>query len=325
MISGHDFGFADALNVSPSAQETATSLSAILLVFVSGLIFSCMDTGAKYLVLSGLSATFVAWVRFAVHLIIVFVAFRGWQRMALYRVSSLPLQVVRGALLFGSTLFNFLALLTLQLAETVSIFFFAPMVITALAGPMLGEWAGWRRWMAVLAGFVGVLVILRPGLGGFGIGQIYALGAMLSYSLYVLMTRSMSASESPESLIFYSALAPVLLMLPAVPFTASLPATGLQWTILLSLGLLGASGHLLVIHAYRRAAASALAPYAYLQMVWMVGLGYLVFHQLPDHWTLIGAGIIVAGGLYIVQRERQLHLRNRAALNAEAGELAKRL
>ena len=103
---------------------------------------------------------------------------------------------------------------TLQLAETTSISFFAPMVITALAGPLLGEWAGWRRWLAVLAGFAGVLVITRPGVGLFGIGHVYALAAMFCYCFYVIMTRHMSATETPESLIFYSALAPVVLMLP---------------------------------------------------------------------------------------------------------------
>ena len=103
--------------------------------------------------------------------------------------------MLRGAFLFGSTFFNFLALNTLQLAETMSIFFFAPMVITALAGPLLGEWAGWRRWAAIAAGFVGVLVITRPGLVSFEIGHVYALCATLCYCLYVIMTRHMSATE----------------------------------------------------------------------------------------------------------------------------------
>ena len=106
---------------------------------------------------------------------IVLVLFRGWRNPAMFRVVNLPAQMLRGVFLFGSTIFNFLALQTLQLAETTSIFFFAPMVITALAGPLLGEWAGWRRWLAVIAGFCGVLVITRPGVGVFGLGHVYAL------------------------------------------------------------------------------------------------------------------------------------------------------
>ena len=284
-----------------------------------------LDTSAKYLVLSGMNAVFVSWVRFVVHLVLVLLLLRAWSNRQMFKVGSLPLQLLRGVFLFGSTVFNFLALMTLQLAETVSIFFFAPMIITALAGPLLGEWAGWRRWMAVVVGFVGVLVITRPGVGSFGVGHVYALSAMLSYCFYVIMTRRMGATESPESLIFYSALAPVVLLLPAVPFVASMPEDPFHLVILLSLGFYGGLGHWLVIRAYKIATTSALAPYPYLQMVWMVGLGYLVFHQLPDMWTLAGAAIIVASGLYILYRERVLRLRRSAGPSSETEELAKTL
>jgi drug/metabolite transporter (DMT)-like permease len=197
--------------------EVATPVSAILFVFGAGLLFSFLDTGAKYLVLAGMAAPFVSWIRFAVHVAMVLLLFRAWNNPAMFRTASLPLQLVRGVFLFGSTFFNFLALQTLQLAETMSIFFFAPMLITALAGPILREWAGWRRWLAITGGFVGVLVITRPGYSSFELGHVYALCATVSYSLYVIMTRHMAASETAESLIFYSALAPVILMAPSIP------------------------------------------------------------------------------------------------------------
>jgi drug/metabolite transporter (DMT)-like permease len=307
------------------AHEQATPASAILLVIATGVLFSFLDTSAKYLVLSGMAAPFVSWVRFASHVVIVLVLFRGWRNPAMFRFVNLPAQMLRGVFLFGSTIFNFLALQTLQLAETTSIFFFAPMVITALAGPLLGEWAGWRRWLAIIAGFVGVLVITRPGVGMFGLGHAYALCAMFSYCFYVIMTRRMAARETPESLIFYSALAPVVLMLPTVPYTASLPPDPLYWLILLSLGVYGAFGHWLLIRAYRMATTSALAPYPYLQMVWMMFFGYVVFDQLPDRWTLAGAAIIVASGLYIVHREHRLRLNSSTAPNSEDEALAKKL
>ena len=305
--------------------ETATPVAAIFFVFGAGLLFSLLDTSAKYLVLSGMSAPFVSWVRFAVHVVLVLVLFRGWNNPAMFRTRSLPLQLVRGIVLFGSTFFNFLALNTLQLAETMSIFFFAPMVITALAGPLLGEWAGWRRWAAVAAGFAGVLIITRPGVASFEIGHVYALCATMSYCFYVILTRKMSANETPESLIFYSALTPVVMMLPVVPFTASLPDGAFQWLILLSLGFFGGFGHWLLIKAYRQATTTALAPYPYLQMVWMIGFGWLIFDQLPDGWTLGGAAVIVASGLYIVHREHRLRLKNRTAPNTEDEDLAKKL
>lgn len=300
-------------------------MSAILLVFSAGLLFSLLDTSAKYLVLSGMAAPFVAWMRFAVHIVLVLILFRAWSNPDMFKVASLPRQIVRGMFLFGSTIFNFAALQTLQLAETMSIYFFAPMVITALAGPLLGEWAGWRRWMAVIAGFVGVLVITRPGVGAFEMGHVYAICSTLCYCSYVIMTRHMAASETAESLIFYSALAPVVLMSPVVPYTASLPAEPWHWLILIALGFFGGFGHWLLIKAYRQATTTALAPYPYLQMVWMIGLGYLIFGQFPDGWTLGGAAIIVASGLYIVHREHRLRLANRTAPNTENAELAKKL
>jgi drug/metabolite transporter (DMT)-like permease len=313
------------LTSQDNPPETATPVAAILLIFGAGLLFSFLDASAKYLVLSGMAAPFLAWVRFATHALLVLVLFRGWSNPAMFRTKNLPLQVLRGVFIFGSTFFNFLALNTLQLAETMSIFFFAPMAITALAGPMLGEWAGWRRWAAVIAGFLGVLVITRPGFGSFEIGHVYALSATASYCLYVIMTRRMAATETAESLIFYSALTPVVLMLPAVPFTASPPSDALSWLILLSLGFFGGFGHWLLIKAYRQATTTALAPYPYLQMVWMIGFGWLIFGQLPDRWTLGGAAIIVASGLYIVHREHRLRLKVSAAPNAEEEELAKKL
>ena len=148
---------------------------------------------------------------------------------------------------------------------------------------------------------------------------------MVSYCSYVIMTRHLGASETAESLIFYSALAPVVLMLPAVPFTASMPPDPLHWIVLLSLGFYGGFGHWLFIKAYQPASATALAPYPYLQMLWMLGLGRLVVGQLPHGWTLAGAAIIVASGLYIVHREHRLRLARRTAPDSEAQELAKGL
>ncbi|MER8867532.1 DMT family transporter [Mesorhizobium sp. M0751] len=287
--------------------------------------FTFLDTSSKYLVLAGVSALIVAWTRFAVHVLIVGVFLRGWREPLRFRPANLPAHLTRGLLLFGSTICNILALRTLQLAETTSIYFFGPMVITALAGPLLGEWAGWRRWLAIMGGFVGVLIITRPGVGVFGVGHLFALGSMLSNSFYVIMTRRMSATETSESLILFSALAPAVLLLPTLPFSLSLPQDGWHWFILLMLGVFGALGHWLLVQAYRLATTTALAPYPYSQMIWMIISGLIVFNQFPDRWTLVGATVIVASGLYIVHREHRLRLCNRATLDAEAEALAKKL
>lgn len=302
-----------------------TPVAAILLVFGSGVVFAFLDTSAKYLVLSGMSPAFIVWVRFATHVVLALILLQGWRNTAMFKVANPWMQVLRGVFLFGSTIFNFIALQTLQLAEAMTIAFFAPMVITALAGPLLGEWAGWRRWVAIAVGFIGILVVVRPGFGEFGIGYAFSLLSVLSYCLYAIMTRHMGATETSGSLIFYSALVPVVFLSPAVPLAASVPPDVFHWIILLSLGFYGGFGHWLIIKAYKLAPVSALAPYPYVQLVWAVALGYLVFGDVPDRYTIIGAAIIVGSGLYILHRERQLRLATTAARSAEDDELAKKL
>ncbi|HEY4192873.1 MAG TPA: DMT family transporter [Mesorhizobium sp.] len=287
--------------------------------------FTFLDSSSKFLVLAGMAPLFIAWCRFTGHVVLVGVLFRGWKNSRRFRAKNLPAHLLRGAFLGGSTVFNVFALRYLQLAETTSIYFFGPMVITALAGPMLGEWAGWRRWLAIWIGFAGVLVITRPGVGVFGIGHVFALCSMLSNCFYVIMTRRMSATETPESLILFAGLSPVILLLPTLPFSVTLPATPVQWAILLMLGVFGGVSHWFVVKAYSIATATALAPYPYSQMIWMIAFGWLIFHQFPDMWTLAGAAIIVASGLYIVHREHRLRVRNRAAPDAETEVLAKTL
>jgi len=299
---------------------------AAILLFLGALVsFILLDTTAKYLGRQGLSPQFIAWVRFAVHLVLVAIVFRVWQNPEPLRTRNLPMQVLRGLFLFGSTIFNFFALYTLQLTEAMAIYFLSPMVVTALAGPILGEWAGWRRWMAIGVGFAGMLVVTRPGLVAFDIGYLFAILSMLSYSTYLLMTRRMGATESAASLIFYSALAPVVLMSPLVPLYGSVPENWFLWVLLVLLGVYGAFGHWLLIKAYKLATTTQLAPLPYLQIVGVTVAGYVVFGDVPDRWTIAGSAVIVASGLYIVHRERRLRLRNSATPNLDDEEIAKRL
>lgn len=296
-----------------------------MLIVAACLLFSFLDASGKYLVLHGMAAPFVAWARFTIHLVLVAILFRVWASTAALKTANLPGQMLRGLFMLGATVFNFAALQTLQLAETIAIAFFAPMLTVALAGPLLGEWAGWRRWMAIVVGFVGVLIVTRPGVGEFKIGYVFSFSFVACHSLYIIMTRRMGASESSQSLIFYSALMPALFMLPAVPVYGSMPQDALQWGLLLVTGVCGALGHWLLIKAYKQATTAALAPYPYSQIVWMVGLGWIAFGDLPDLWTVVGASVIIASGLYILHREHKLRLASRVVPGAEAPEAAKKL
>jgi drug/metabolite transporter (DMT)-like permease len=290
----------------PNGTTSRTPALAIGYIVSVGLSLSLLDTSAKYLVVEmGFETPFLAWMRFLVHSVVVFLLLRAWRNRAAFRVRSIPLQAIRGLTVFGTTLFTFMALQTLQLAEMVSILFASPLIVTAIAAIFLKETVGGARWFAVALGFLGVLIITRPGFEAFQTGHLHALMAMLSFSLYVVMTRSMGASETAESLVFYSALAPVVLMAPVVPAFAAMPQTGLAWFLILSLGVYGALGHWFMIKAYQIAAASALAPYTYLHLVWMTGLGFVVFGDVPDAMTLGGAALIVGSGLYLASVDRR--------------------
>ena len=287
-------------------DHRVTPLKAWLLILPAFVCFSLLDASAKWIVLAGFAPLFVTWCRFFFHLLIILVALRSWERPDLLRTRHPVLQAGRGALLACGTFTNFLALQHLQLAETMAIFLASPMVITALAGPILGEWAGWRRWLAVVIGFVGVLVVARPGTEAFQWPILYSVASLMCASLYFLVTRMMTATETDESMIVYSGLVPAVLLSPVLFLYGEWPGLSLELALLVSLGVYGSVGHLFVIKAHRIAPAPSIAPAVFSQVIWMIALGLIVFGQWPDGWTLVGIAVIVASGLYILNRERIL-------------------
>jgi drug/metabolite transporter (DMT)-like permease len=202
-----------------------------------------------------------------------------------------------------STVFNFLALLYLQLAEAVSIGFAAPIIVTALAGPILGEWAGPRRWAAVVAGFIGVMIILEPTPAHFRIEALFSVGAAISNAGYLLTTRLLAGKTSAPALLIFGTAISALFLTPAMPPIAVIPP---HWTVMAALiitGAMGALGHYCLIVAHKKAPSIVLAPFAYTQIIWMVISGYLIFGDWPGSTTLIGGAIVIASGLYILYRE----------------------
>jgi drug/metabolite transporter (DMT)-like permease len=199
---------------------------------------------------------------------------------------------------------NFLALRHLRLDQTVTVVFLAPLLVALLAGPFLGEWVGWRRLVAICVGFLGVLIIVRPGIEGLHPAFAYAFGAMLAYSLFMLLTRYLAAYDTPLVMLFYSILLGTFALAPFALWGWVWPHTFGQWVLLLALGTLGGTGHYLFIHAYRLAPASTVAPFLYLQLLTMVGFGFAVFGDVPDTWTLAGAAVIIGSGIYLLHRER---------------------
>jgi drug/metabolite transporter (DMT)-like permease len=293
----------------PRAPETARNrIEAIGLMLAAVVLFSGLDTAAKYLVTrEGLSVAQVVWVRFVgqfVLLLLLVPAFGIMSAKALFTTNRLGLQLVRSVLMVGTTAFNFLALQHLRLDQTITIVFLAPLMVALLAGPLLGEWVGWRRFVAIFVGFCGVLIAVRPGFGAVHPAVLYAFAAMIVYALFMLLTRHMAHFDPPLVTLFFSMFVGTFGGAPLALMDWHAPPDALSWLLLCSLGILGGTGHWLFLHAYRLAPASTIAPFLYMQIVSMIAFGFAVFGDLPDLWTLAGATVIVASGVYLVHRER---------------------
>lgn len=292
-------------------------LTGIALMCGAVATFACLDATAKYL--NGHMDTLeVVWARYAGAFVWAFAFSNPLTRPGLTRTSRPVVQVVRSCLLLGSTVFNFLAFRYLQLDQALSILFSTPFMVAALAGPMLGEWIGWRRWTAISVGFVGVLVVMRPGPQGFDVAALLSVGSAVCYALYGITTRLLARTDSNETTLFYTNVVGAVATLPLVLFVWTPPESLRIALLMIMLGAFGSLGHFLLIAGHRLAPASVLFPFIYTQMLWAVTLGYLVFDQVPNGWTLAGAGIIVLSGLYILSRERKMHSEEATAATSQA-------
>jgi drug/metabolite transporter (DMT)-like permease len=265
-------------------------------------LFTSMDTVAKYLTLS-FDIQQVVWARFTFHMLFLMVWLRG-RLLTLAVTGNLKLQLVRSACLLLTTTLFFSGLRTTPIATASTIMFLSPVLVTVLAIPLLGEQVGVRRWVGVAIGFVGALIIVRPAGGDIAVGHLYLIGAAFSNAFYQIATRQVRATDDPMTSLLYSGLVGAVVMSAAVPGVWIQPDT-LSWGLFIVVGALGAISHFCLIRAFNAAEASAIVPFSYSSLLWATLLGYLVFNNLPDQWTLLGAAFIVSGGLYIFHREQR--------------------
>ncbi len=268
------------------------------------LLFATLDATAKHL-----AATFpvpmLVWARYTFHFLLMMVFLAPSLRSGLIRTRHPGTQVVRALTLVATTGFGIAALKRMPLAETTAVVFITPLIVTVLAVPLLRERVTPGRYAAVAAGFIGVLLIARPGGGLAGTGVALALVAALSYSAYQILTRKIAAMESAVTMVFYTALVGTLTMTLALPWYWSGPMPDPAEVLLIgSLGIYGGTGHFLLTRAFRLAPASTLSPFLYVQLIFATALGWLVFGQLPDGWALAGMAVIAASGLWIALGER---------------------
>lgn len=271
---------------------------------VAVLLFACMNAIVKYLG-PYFSTLQIVWARTLGHLLFIFVLFLPAHGLAILRTRSPGTQVLRSLLLILSTLLFFFALRHVPLAEATSISFLAPVIVTVLAASMLGEKIRPSRLAVVLAGFLGVLIVVRPGSEVFQWASLLILGSATCYATYQVLTRRVTGVDSAETSAVYSALLGGVLTSVLVPFFWTAPTSWPQVILLLGLGILGGLGHYCVACALYNAPANIVSPFQYLQLLGAVVLGYLVFDAIPSVYTWIGAALIVGSGLYLGWSETQ--------------------
>ena len=214
-------------------------------------------------------------------------------------------QLARAVLLFGATFLFFEALKYLPIADALAIFFVNPLVIVILSALALRERVGQRRWAAVAVGFLGTLIIIRPGIVEVNPGTLYALGAGVALGSYFVMTRAMAGASDAMVLNFQTSVIGAALMTLALPFLWVAP-TPMQWAMLAALGVIATLGHVLITKAYEHGEASLLAPLAFTEIIMATILGWWFFDDLPDRWTALGVTILIGSAIYISIRERQV-------------------
>lgn len=274
-----------------------------LLMVGAMVVLPVMDGFAK-----SLSADYpvlqVVWARYLFHLLAMLPLLLIRYRPAQLLPKRAGLQLVRGTLLLTATALFFAALAQMPQATVLALFFISPLVITLLAPPLLGERVGVLAVVAVVVGFVGVLLILRPGSGTVGWGALLALGAGVVHALYMIFTRRLAGSAPPLVTLGYTAVVGAVVMTVVVLFVWVTPTLA-DFGVMVLLGVLAAAGHFLLIKAFDYAPATFLAPLGYAEMVTAVLVGYIAYRDLPDALSWFGIGIIVGAGILVSTREQR--------------------
>ncbi len=281
--------------------QTDDPLRGIALHSGATLLFAVADTTAKVLSVS-LPVIEIAWIRYVLFFGLAALLARQTPLRS-PRPNNPKLQILRGVAVTGSSVLFVFGVRQMSMAEATTISFLSPLLITILSIPLLGEVVGIRRWAAVLAGMAGVLIVVRPGSAGFQPAAFWGVASSFCWATALIVTRKISTTDHPTTTLLCSAGIGAVGLTFLLPFGWAWPTAG-QWGLVLFLGVLSSFGQWMVILAHRQAPASLLAPFTYSQLIWATATGFVVFGALPDHWTLAGAAIIVASGLYTAHRER---------------------
>jgi drug/metabolite transporter (DMT)-like permease len=284
--------------------DRSHTLRGIGLMLAAVSTFSCLDAISKWLAVL-YAVPSIVWVRYVAQMLLMLALFAPRMGASLLRTANLRLQVLRGAVLTASSVLFLTALARMPLAEAASIAFMAPLFIAVLSGPLLRERVEGRTWLALAAGFGGVLLIVRPGGGLFTWVSLLPLASALMMAVYQLMTRRLAARDASLTTLFYPALVGSLAVPLAFPVAFSLPQEPLHLALFGALGVLGGVGHFFLIRAHFHAPPAVLGPFMYGQLLTALVLGWLVFGQLPDGPAVLGMLLITASGLALAFSHRR--------------------
>ena len=285
-------------------MPTARPLIGVALMLAAMAILPFIDVLAKKLGQAGMPILIVVWARALFGGLMTLPFALQADGIRAFRPAQPLRQLARAVLLFGATFLFFQSLKYLPIADALAIFFVNPLVIVILSALALREKVGPRRWAAVAVGFIGTLIIIRPGIVEVNPGTLYALGAGVALGSYFVMTRAMAGIADAMVLTFQTSAIGAALLTLALPLLW-VPPSAEQWGMLAALGVIATLGHVLITRAYEHAEASLLAPLAFTEIVMATLLGYAFFGDLPDRWTVLGVAILIASAIYISVRERR--------------------
>jgi drug/metabolite transporter (DMT)-like permease len=285
-----------------SREASHLSGTAIGMVVASAACFTAIDTIVKYLG-TRYSVPLLVWARWGIPALLIIALLGPKMRWGLLRTGNPKLQCVRGVVLSLSSLCFFAALKFLPLAEATGLNYSTPILVVLMAGWFLHERVTRSRWLFVAAGFVGTILILRPGGATLHAASLFAIGAAALNATFQILTRKL-AHEDLMVLIFYPALVGSVLMTFALPFFAEASFVTSDIVLFVAIGGIGGLGHFLFIQAFQRAPASTIAPFTYMQLLWSTLAGWLIFGAFPDAWALAGMGVIASSGMLLAGYER---------------------
>lgn len=290
--------------MTPPHIDTDNPMRGILLMLGAFITFSCMDTLAKLLGTMGYQAVFITWGRLVaqVLMLVPLVLMMGGTKAL--RTRHPKFQLLRGIGMLGAGVFFVSGLHYLPLATMTSINFVGPFIVTLMSVIFLKEHVGRNRWIAILIGFAGALIIIRPGTEGFHVAGLFAVAAATCWSVGMITTRLVQPEDSTLTTLVLTALVGLVGASLLVPLFWK-PLTLEALIYIVGMGIGGTLGQFFMIQALRYAGPSVLAPFAYSQIIWATLLGYMLWGEFPDGWTWVGAAIIVSCGLYVWYRERR--------------------